>query len=163
MSGVRRGMFSLTSPAFTYGGAIPSKYTGDGPEESPPLHWMGAPEGTKALALIVDDPDAPDPAAPQRTWVHWAVSDLPTSVISTEEATWRRSMPAGAREGRNDSGDVGYSGPYAPKGRRRYCFELYALDSLLGPSVGETKSDLLRAMVDHVLGMTELLGTYEKK
>lgn len=156
-------MFSLTSPAFTYGGAIPAKYTGDGTDESPPLQWMGAPEGTKALALIVDDPDVPDPAAPKRTWVHWVVSDLPASVTSLKEGASRRSMPREAREGKNDSGDLGYSGPYPPKGRHRYFFKLYALDSLLGPSAGETKSDLLRAMDGHVLAMTELMGTYERQ
>jgi Raf kinase inhibitor-like YbhB/YbcL family protein len=155
-------MFSLTSPAFPHGGAIPAKYTGDGPDESPPLQWMGVPEGTKALALIVDDPDAPDPAAPKRTWVHWVVSNLPATVTSLKEGASRRSMPAGAREGRNDSGDVGYSGPYPPKGRHRYFFKLYALDSLLGSSAGETKGDLLRAMGSHVLDMTELMGTYER-
>ena len=155
-------MFSLTSPAFTNGGAIPAKYTGDGTDESPPLDWMGAPEGTKALALIVDDPDVPDPAAPKRTWVHWVVSDLPASVTSLKEGASRRSMPRDAREGKNDSGDLGYSGPYPPKGRHRYFFKLYALDSLLGPSAGETKSDLLRTMDGHVLAMTELMGTYER-
>jgi len=155
-------MFSLTSPAFTNGGAIPAKYTGDGTDESPPLDWMGAPEGTKALALIVDDPDVPDPAAPRRTWVHWVVSDLPASVTSLKEGASRRSMPRDAREGKNDSGDLGYSGPYPPKGRHRYFFKLYALDSLLGPSAGETKSDLLRTMDGHVLAMTELMGTYER-
>jgi len=123
---------------------------------------MGAPEGTKALALIVDDPDVPDPAAPKRTWVHWVVSDLPARVTSLKEGASRRSMPRDAREGKNDSGDLGYSGPYPPKGRHRYFFKLYALDSLLGPSAGETKSDLLRTMDGHVLAMTELMGTYER-
>jgi len=123
---------------------------------------MGAPEGTKALALIVDDPDVPDPAAPKRTWVHWVVSDLPASVTTLKEGASRSSMPREAREGKNDSGDLGYSGPYPPKGRHRYFFKLYALDSLLGPSAGETKSDLLRAMDGHVLGVTELMGTYER-
>lgn len=154
-------MFSLTSPAFMYGGAIPSKYTGDGTDESPPLHWMGAPEGTKALALIVDDPDAPDPAAPKRTWVHWVVSDLPVSVISIEEGASRRSMPAGAREGRNDSGDVGYSGPYPPKGRHRYFFKLYALDTTLGDLGTATKADLEAAMRGHIIEEAEVMGTYQ--
>src|SRR5262245_6792161 len=124
--------FTVTSPAFAHGGEIPELFTGDGRDESPPLEWSGAPEGTRALALIVDDPDAPDPAAPRRTWVHWVVSDLPVTTSSLAQGASGRAMPAGSHEGRNDSGTNGYESPYPPVGRHRYFFKLYALDSPVG-------------------------------
>ena len=155
-------MFTLSSPAFPYSGDIPAKYTGDGADESPPLEWLNAPDGTQSFALIVDDPDVPDPAAPKRTWVHWVVSDLPASATKLVGGASRRAMPAGSHEGKNDSGDVGYSGPYPPRGKHRYFFKLYALDAPLGARAGETKLELLKAMDGHVLAMAELIGVYER-
>lgn len=153
---------SLTSIAFTDGGAMPSKYTGDGNDVSPPLDWRDVPAGTQAFALIVDDPDAPDPAKPKRTFVHWVVADIPATTTSLREASSGRSMPAGAVEGKNDANDVGYSGPHPPVGRHRYFFKLYALDQATRLTEGHTKADLLRAIEGHVLATAQLIGTYQR-
>jgi Raf kinase inhibitor-like YbhB/YbcL family protein len=154
---------TLSSPCFSHGGEIPRRCTGDGPDESPPLAWSGAPDGTKSFALIVDDPDAPDPAAPRRTWVHWVVCDLPASATSLPEGVSGRAMPPGATEGKNDSGGIGYEGPYPPIGSHRYFFRLYALDTLVGLRPGHTKPELLRAIDGHVLASAELMGTYARE
>ena len=153
---------SLTSPSFAPGGAIPARCTGEGSDESPPLAWEGAPGRTKAFAIIVDDPDAPDPAAPKRTWVHWVVSDLPASTAALPPGASGKSMPAGSHEGKNDGGDTGYSGPYPPRGRHRYVFKLYALDEPTGLREGHTKAELLKAIEGHVLDQAQLIGTYER-
>lgn len=152
---------TLTSPAFAHGDPIPVRCTGEGADVSPPLSWQGVPAGAATLALIADDPDAPDPAAPRRTWVHWVVADLPASVSVLSEGASRASMPAGAVEGRNDSGGIGYEGPYPPVGRHRYFFRLYALDTRLGLPEGTTRADVERAMEGHVLATAELMGTYQ--
>lgn len=141
---------------------MPVRCTGDGPEESPALAWSGAPGGTKAFALVVDDPDAPDPAAPKRTWVHWVVCDLPASASSLPAGASPRAMPPGSREGKNDSGGTGYEGPYPPIGRHRYVFRLYALDAPVGLRDGHTKAELLKAIEGHVLAKAELTGTYAR-
>lgn len=154
---------TLSSPSFSHGGEIPERCTGDGPDASPALQWSGAPAGTKAFALIVDDPDAPDPAAPRRTWVHWVVCDLPAATAALAEGATGRRMPAGSTEGKNDSGGVGYSGPYPPIGRHRYFFKLYALDASMGLRAGHTKAELLKAMEAHVLASAELMGTYSRE
>ena len=154
---------TLSSPAFSHGSEIPERCTGDGPDASPALQWNGAPEGTKAFALIVDDPDAPDPAAPTRTWVHWVVCDLPAATTALAEGATGRWMPAGSAEGKNDSGGVGYSGPYPPIGRHRYFFKLYALDAPMGLRAGHTKAELLKAMEGHVVASAELMGTYSRE
>ena len=154
---------TLSSPSFSHGGEIPERCTGDGPDASPALRWSGPPEGTKAFALIVDDPDAPDPAAPRRTWVHWVVCDLPAATTALAEGTSGRGMPAGSTEGKNDSGGVGYSGPYPPIGRHRYFFKLYALEAPIGLRAGHTKAELLKAMEGHVLASAELMGTYSRE
>lgn len=153
--------FSLRSPAFAHGAAIPRRHTGEGEDLSPPLAWSHAPAGTESYVLIVDDPDCPDPAAPRRTWVHWVAYDIPASVLALAEGASRHAMPAGAREGKNDSADLGYSGPLPPVGRHRYYFKLFALDRALGLRDGHTKAELLRAMERHVLASAELMGTYE--
>ena len=150
----------LQSTAFAAGESIPAKYTCQGSDSSPPLQWSEVPAGTKSLALIVDDPDAPDPAAPKRVWVHWVVYDLPTATLSLAEAT--KALPAGARDGKNDWGKTGYGGPCPPIGRHRYFHRLYALDTVLGDRGPLTKAELLKAIEGHVLGTTELVGTYEK-
>jgi hypothetical protein len=153
---------TLTSPAFAPGAEIPSDYTCNGNDRSPPLVWTDAPRGTKSFALIVDDPDAPDPAAPKRTWVHWVLYDLPPTAKQLPDGASASGLPAGSREGRNDSGKVGYGGPCPPVGRHRYFHKLYALDRLLGDLHTPTKSDLLRAMDGHILAQAELMGTYAK-
>ena len=151
---------TLTSSAFGPNGAIPKKHTCEGSDVSPPLEWRGAPEAAKSLVLIVDDPDAPDPAAPKTTWVHWVLYDLPTSVTALPEAA--SIFPAGTREGLNDWKRRGYGGPCPPIGRHRYFFKLYALDTTLGDLGHATKADVEKAMRGHVLQNAELIGTYQK-
>jgi hypothetical protein len=151
---------TLTSPAFTHNGAIPRQYTCDGVDLSPPLSWSGAPDGTKSLVLIVDDPDAPDPAAPKMTWVHWVVYNIPPAVSGLEEGA--KTLPAGARSGLNDWNRTGYGGPCPPIGRHRYFHKLYALDTVLEGLDAPTKSDVEKAMKGHVLAQAELMATYER-
>ncbi len=154
---------SLSSSAFAPNGAIPSRYTCDGDDISPDLAWSGTPPGTQSFALIVDDPDAPDPAAPKRTYVHWVLYDIPAATSSLREGMTSAHLPAGTREGRNDWHRTGYGGPCPPIGRHRYFFKLYALDARLGDLGGAPKPDLLRAMEGHVLESAELVGTYAHK
>ncbi|MBA4063776.1 MAG: YbhB/YbcL family Raf kinase inhibitor-like protein [Isosphaera sp.] len=154
--------FTLSSPAFAAGRDIPVDYTCEAGDVSPPLDWSDPPPGTESFALIVDDPDAPDPAAPKRTWVHWVVYNLPAGTARLAEAADRDDLPDGARTGTNDWGNVRYGGPAPPVGRHRYFFKLFALDREL-PDLGRpTKADLLRAMDGHVLGTAELVGRYQK-
>jgi Raf kinase inhibitor-like YbhB/YbcL family protein len=153
---------TISSPAFSSSGPIPREHGCEGADRSPPLAWEGVPEGARSLALIVDDPDAPDPQAPKRTWVHWVVVDLPADVGGLREDASRDGLPDGAREGRNDWGEVGWRGPCPPVGRHRYFFKLYALDRVLPALVEPTKAELERAMAGHVLAQAELVGTYEK-
>lgn len=152
----------LASPAFAANAAMPARFTCDGGDISPPLQWSGLPEGTRSLALIVDDPDAPDPAAPQRTWVHWVLYNLPADAAGLPEAAGSAQLPAGTREGRNDWARTGYGGPCPPIGRHRYFHRLYALDVAL-PDLGQPdKAKLLAAMEGHVLAQAELVGTYQR-
>jgi Raf kinase inhibitor-like YbhB/YbcL family protein len=154
--------FTLRSPSFAPNGSIPTKYTCEGDDVSPPLEWSDAPAGTKSFALIADDPDAPDPKAPKVTWVHWVVYNLPAAVGPLPEGAAASALPAGARQGLNDWKRPGYGGPCPPIGRHRYFFKLYALDSVL-PDLGPaTKAQLEQAMQGHVLGKAELIGTYQK-
>ncbi len=127
---------TLTSPAFIEGGAIPSSYTCEGTDRSPTLAWIGVPPGTQSLALIVDDPDAPDPRAPKMTYVHWVLYNLPADAHGLPEAVAAAQLPPGTREGRNDWKRTGYGGPCPPIGRHRYFFKLYALDTRL-PNLAE--------------------------
>jgi hypothetical protein len=152
----------ITSSAFTPNGGIPARYTCDGEDVSPPLAWSGAPAGTKSFALIVDDPDAPDPAAPRMTWVHWVLYDLPADATGLPEGAAKGGLPAGTREGLNDWKRTGYGGPCPPKGRHRYFHKLYALDSALGDLGRPTKADVEKAMEGHVLAQAELIGTYQR-
>jgi len=152
----------ISSPAFSENGSIPIKHTCEGPDVSPLLSWSGAPAATKSFALIVDDPDAPDPAAPKMTWVHWVLYDLPAGTTSLSEAVAPGALPRGTLEGLNDWKRTGYGGPCPPIGRHRYFFKLYALDTVL-PDLGKpTKAKLLEAMKGHVLAETQLMGTYQK-
>ncbi len=154
--------FSLRSPAFPPAGEIPKEYTCDGGDVSPPLAWTGVPAGTKSFALVVDDPDAPDPKAPKTTWVHWVLYDIPASATALPRAATLKSLPAGAREGVNDWKRTGYGGPCPPIGRHRYFHKLYALDTSLGDLGHPTKATLERAMEAHVLAKAELVGTYQR-
>jgi Raf kinase inhibitor-like YbhB/YbcL family protein len=154
---------SLTSPAFAEGGEIPTRYTCEGQDVSPPLAWSEPPSGAKSLALIVDDPDAPDPKAPKMTWAHWVLYNLPPTAGQLPEAVERRALPTGTREGVNDWKRTGYGGPCPPIGRHRYFHKLFALDTVL-PDLGRTtKAQLEKAMQGHLLAQAELVGTYEKK
>ena len=153
----------LTSSAFTHQGSIPQQYTCQGRDVSPPLSWSGAPEGTKEFVLIVDDPDAPDPAAPKRTWVHWVLYAIPPTATSLAEAIAPAKLPAGTREGTNDWNRTGYGGPCPPVGRHRYFHKLYALDAEL-PDLGPArKAEVEKAMEGHVIAKAELIGTYQKR
>jgi len=153
----------LTSAAFVAGGLIPAIHTCDGKDISPPLAWSGIPSGTKSLALIVDDPDAPDPAAPKMTWVHWVLYNIPVVAASLAQGIAPGDLPAGTREGLNDWKRSGYGGPCPPTGLHRYFHKLYALDVLL-PDLGQpTKARLEQAMQGHILGRTELVGVYRRK
>jgi len=153
---------TLRSDSFSADGAIPSVYTCEGEDRSPHLAWSDVPEGAKSLALILDDPDAPDPRAPRRTWVHWVLFDIPPAVHELAEGA-STDLPEGARQGVNDSRRLGYSGPCPPIGRHRYFFKLYALDRTF-PSLDEpTKDELVEAMQGHVLARAQLIGTYQKE
>ena len=152
---------TLTSPAFKPNGQIPSKYTCEGDDISPPVAWNGVPEGTKSLVLIIDDPDAPDPKAPQRVWVHWVVYNIPPDAKSLPENTSKTGLAQGTVIGLNDFKKTAYGGPCPPIGRHRYFHKLYALDSTLDLK-GATKSQVEQAMKGHVLGNAELIGTYQK-
>ena len=156
--------FQLTSPSFGNEQDIPPRHTSDGDDISPPLVWSDPPKGTKGFALIVDDPDAPDPRAPKRTWVHWVVYDIPIETRSLSEGTTRSTLPLGAVLGVNDWNELGWRGPSPPIGKHRYFFKLFALDtSLEDLGGGASKSDLENAMMSHILATATLMGTYEKK
>lgn len=151
---------SIRSPAFEHMGDIPGEYTCEGANNSPPLQWSGVPAGTRSLVLIVDDPDAPDPAAPQRVWVHWLLYNLPANSDGLQEGV--STLPLGTLQGLNDWQRTGYGGPCPPIGRHRYFHKLYALDTTL-PDLGEpNKARLEAAMKGHILAQAELLGHYRK-
>ncbi len=154
---------TITSSVFAEGGDIPSKYTCQGEDMSPALSWFSVPDGARSLALIVDDPDAPDPAAPKMTYVHWVLYNIPTGASGLSEAVEPGSLPEGALEGLNDWGRTGYGGPCPPIGRHRYFHKLYALDTVLPDLGNPTKADLLKAMEGHVLEEAVLMGTYIKR
>jgi hypothetical protein len=151
---------NLTSAAFSPQGEIPKKYTCDGQDLSPPLAWSDLPAGTKSLALIVDDPDAPDPKAPKMTWVHWVLYNLPPTATGLSEAV--KSLPPGTRDGLNDWKRTGYGGPCPPIGRHRYFHKLYALSEVLPDLHTPNKAQLLKAMEGKILAQSELLGTYQR-
>lgn len=153
----------FTSPAFSDGGEIPRQYTCEGDDVSPPLEWTGAPEGTKSYALVVDDPDAPDPDAPKMTWVHWVLYNLPSECHALGESVSRGTLPPGTREGLNDWRNLGYGGPCPPVGSHRYVHKLYALDTVLPDLGAPSKAELEAAMRGHVLSRAELVGTYAKQ
>ncbi len=150
----------ITSTAFADRGEIPPRFTCEGSDIAPALAWTGVPAGAKSLALIVDDPDAPDPAAPKMTWVHWVLYNIPPSAGGTPEAA--RPGAAGGLDGLNDWERTGYGGPCPPVGRHRYFFKLFALDVQLPDLQHPTKAKLEQAMNGHVLAGVEVVGTYQK-
>jgi hypothetical protein len=153
----------LTSPRFTHEAEIPSLYTCDGQDLSPPLDFADLPPGTRSLCLIVDDPDAPDPRAPKMTWVHWLLYDIPPTATGLPEGAEAKGLPPGTRQGVNDFKRTSWGGPCPPVGRHRYYLKLYALDVEL-PDLGRpNKAQLEKAMAGHILGHAELLGTYQRK
>lgn len=154
---------ALGSTAFDSNGEIPRRHTCQGADVSPALSWSGAPAGTKSFALVVDDPDAPDPTAPKMVWVHWVAYNLPATATSLAEGVKAGGLPGGALDGLNDWGKPGWRGPCPPIGRHRYFFKLYALDTKLADLRRPTKALLLEAMQGHVLATAELVGTYRKK
>jgi Raf kinase inhibitor-like YbhB/YbcL family protein len=152
---------SLTSTAFNPGEKIPSRYTCEGDDLSPPLAIGGVPEGTKSLALILDDPDAPDPKAPKKVWAHWLLYNLPPDTELLAQDASRTGLPKGAVTGMSDRKQASYHGPCPPVGRHRYFHKLYALDTML-PAQPLTKAELEAAMQGHVLAEASLMGTYQK-
>lgn len=154
-------MLTITSPVFSDNQPIPGHYTCEGKDISPPLAFSGVPEGTKSLVLIVDDPDAPDPAAPKMTWVHWLLYNLPPDTTGLAEAV--ADLPTGTLQGINDFKRTRYGGPCPPIGRHRYFFKLYALDTMLPDLDSPNKNALLQAMEDHILSHARLIGLYQKQ
>ena len=152
----------ITSSAFIHQAAMPSTYTCEGRNVSPPLSWEGVPADTQSLVLVVDDPDAPDPAAPKMTWVHWVLYNLPPSSTGLPEAVSSAQLPARTLEGLNDWKRTGYGGPCPPIGRHRYFHKLYALDLVLPDLAHPTKAALEAAIQGHILAQTEIIGTYQR-
>ncbi len=153
----------LTSPGFKANEPIPSGFTGEGKDQSPPLKWEGAPAGTKSFALICDDPDAPG-----GTWVHWLLSNIPARISELPEGVAKtESVPAlgGAKQGQNSWPKIGYNGPMPPRGHgvHHYHFKLYALDAELKLPARFSKQQLEEVMKNHILAQTALIGTYERK
>ena len=150
----------ITSSAFEHNGSIPRVYTCEGEDISPDLSWSNLPAGTQSLALIVDDPDAPDPAAPRMVYVHWVLYNLPADCSGLPKSV--KDLPPGTLEGLNDWQRTGYGGPCPPIGRHRYFHKLYALDTVL-PDLGTPdKKKLLQAMEGHILAEAQCVGTYQK-
>ena len=152
----------ITSTGFTNDGPIPTRYTCEGADLAPPLQWEGIPDGAKSLVLIVDDPDAPDPAAPRMIWVHWVLYNIPPDVGGLPEGATSSSLPPGTLEGVNDWQRTGYGGPCPPIGRHRYFHKLYALDTRLPDLKRPDKASLEAAMKGHVIEHAQLVGTYQK-
>ena len=152
----------MTSAAFRPNQEIPKQYTCDGTDISPPLEWSGLPTDTKSLVLIVDDPDAPDPAAPKMTWVHWVLYNIPPAATGLPEGVGAQDLPMGTQEGLNDWQRTGYGGPCPPIGRHRYFHKLYALDAVLPDMGTPTKAELETAMEGHILEEVKLVGTYQR-
>jgi Raf kinase inhibitor-like YbhB/YbcL family protein len=152
----------LTSAAFDDGGIMPSRFTCEGQDFSPPLAWSGVPSGTQSLVLIIDDPDAPDPKAPRMTWVHWVLYDLPASSTGLPEGASPDGLPPGTKAGRNDFKRTAYGGPCPPIGRHRYFHKLYALDTKLGGLSNPSKAEVEAAMQGHILAQAQIIGTYQK-
>ena len=155
--------FHLMSTSFEHNGPIPVRYTCDGDNASPELHWTNTPAGTMSFVLIMDDPDAPDPRAPRTKWVHWVLYNLPPELSALSENIDGGKLPPGALAGMNDARRAAYDGPCPPVGRHRYFFKLYALDAMLPDLHQPTKARVESAMKGHVLAEALLIGTYRKQ
>ena len=155
-------IFNLASSAFDPNASMPAKYTCEGTNISPPLAWSGAPASAKSYALIVEDPDAPDPAKPTRMVSHWVAYNIPASATSLSENASNKGMPVGSAQGSNEGNKPIYMGPCPPIGRHRYFFKLFALDTVLKGLNNPKKVDLEKAIQGHVVGNAVLIGTYEK-
>jgi hypothetical protein len=148
----------LSSNAFTEGAMIPQRYSCDGENISPPLFWTGVPSGTRSLALICDDPDAP-----VGTWDHWVLYNIPADATGLPESVPEKAvLDTGAVHGSNSWGRIGYGGPCPPGGTHRYFFKIFALDTLLDLKSGATTSQLLETMEGHILGQGQLMGRYRR-
>jgi Raf kinase inhibitor-like YbhB/YbcL family protein len=148
----------VESAAFKHNQPIPSKYTCDGQEVSPPVAWKNVPEKTKSIVLICDDPDAP-----AGTWVHWVCYDIPANVMFIPEGVPKAdTLPGGGKQGTTDFRNIGYGGPCPPSGTHRYFFKVYALDSMLNLPAGKSKKDIEHAMKGHIINQGELVGTYSR-
>lgn len=154
---------SLKSADFVHQGEIPQQFTCQGEDRSPALSWSGVPENTKSLVLIVDDPDAPDPANPKMTWVHWVLYNMPATINELPQAVAASNLPGGTLQGINDWKRFGYGGPCPPIGKHRYFHKLYALDIELPDLNQPSKAQLEAAMKGHILEHAELIGTYQKR
>jgi Raf kinase inhibitor-like YbhB/YbcL family protein len=153
---------NLTSTAFAHEGEIPKIHTCEGQDVSPPLAWSGVPAKAKSLVLIMDDPDAPDPAAPKMTWVHWVLYDISPSATGLPQGVSPEELPGGTLQGISDFKRTGYGGPCPPIGRHRYFHKLYALDVVLPDLKKPHKPDVEKAMKGHIIGQAVLIGTYQK-
>ena len=149
--------FQVTSEVFALGKTIPPKYTGEGEDRSPPLTWGGVPEGTRAFAVIVSDPDAP-----AGTWHHWVLYNIPASATGLPQGVSPEQLPPGTQQAFSDFGRTGYGGPCPPIGRHRYFHKLYALDVVLADLANPRKQDMEKAMKGHILEQAVLIGTYQK-
>lgn len=163
MSALMMAMFTLISTSFSHNDSIPSRHTCDGTDISPALSWSGIPEGTQSLVLIVDDPDAPDPAAPKMTWVHWILYNIPPTATGLVEGATEKNLPSGTLQGLNDWKRIGYGGPCPPIGTHRYFHKLYALNTVLPDLQHPTKAKLEQAMRGHIIAKTELIGRYQQE
>ena len=158
MAGAEDNKIAISSTSFADGSPIPKRYTCDGEDVSPPLAWTGLPNGTKSLALICDDPDAP-----RGTWTHWVLFNIPANVKELRpNIPPERTIENGATHGMNDFRELGYGGPCPPRGMHRYYFKLYALDTHVNLDSGITRGQLLKAMEGHILGVGQLMGTYKR-
>lgn len=153
----------IASAGFSQGAEIPTRFTCEGKDCSPELHWSGTPAIARSLVLIVDDPDAPDPNAPKLTWVHWLLYNVPVESSGLAEGVAAAALPAGTLEGRTDFKRTGWGGPCPPIGRHRYYFRLYALDRMLPDLKHPDRASLEKVMAGHVVASAELMGTYEKR
>jgi Raf kinase inhibitor-like YbhB/YbcL family protein len=161
--GVQNMTLILKSPDFIHQGEIPKQFTCQGDDSSPALSWSGVPENAKSLVLIVDDPDAPDPAKPKMTWVHWVLYNIPPTLNELHGSVTANDLPAATRQGQNDWKRIGYGGPCPPIGRHRYFHKLYALDIELPDLNQPNKARLEAAMAGHIIAKAELIGTYQKQ
>ena len=152
------GKIDVRSSAFGEGDRIPSDFTCEGADMSPPIEWYGVPATAQSLAILMDDPDAPS-----GDWVHWLVYDLPPSLMQLPAGIPEGGrLASGGLQGRSDFGTLGYGGPCPPRGNHRYFFKVYALDAMLHLKPGVTKKELVKAMQGHVLAEGRLMGTYER-